>query len=522
MTAHTQVMIIGAGPTGLALAVALRRHGVDCLVAERDSGPHRHSRGKGLQPRTLEVLRDLGVVEEVLRFGEHRQQVRLYKDRRQVADLSVGLAEPRADLPYPNIVMLPQWRTGEILARRLTGLGGRVDYGLRLTELTADDHRVTATLVDDQGTTRSVTADYLVGCDGGRSTVRRLLGIGFTGQSRAADRYLLGDVTIDGLRPLTDDHRLASFAWLGSDGSFLGLAGLPGGDGFQIGASVGTDGPAEPAVEPLQRLLTERSGRSELKITGATWLSDFTVNLAMADAYRAGRCFLAGDAGHVHPPTGGQGMNTGIQDAYNLGWKLAYVLAGHAGEPLLDSYPAERMPVARDLLRRSTDILDTMITDNPAKAFLVDRIILPLLSRPAINRAVLGRVSQIDLGYPDSPLSAGRAGRARIRPGNRAPDGLVVDEAGDETRLHSLLDRTRHTLLHWRDAWPDAGLPAWIARRHLADPDGRTRRRYGAGPDEAIIVRPDGYLAWRGTPAELRPADLIPPATTRLTAPTVE
>ncbi|WP_161606406.1 FAD-dependent monooxygenase [Microlunatus speluncae] len=516
MTDHVPVLIIGAGPTGLSLAVALRCHGVDCLVVERADRPHRQSRGKGLQPRSLEVFRDLRVIEEILHAGEHRQRVRLFKDRRAVADLAVGLAEPGPDIAFPNIVMLPQWRTCDILERRLTGLGGRVERGLTLTALTQDHDRVTATLTDDQEI-RVVTADYLIGCDGGRSTARRLLDVEFTGRSRQRDRYLLGDVIINGLSPQTDDHQLVSYAWLGRDGSFLGLAGLPGSDGFQIGASLEVadpDGPASPAgrdVATLQQLLTERSGRPELVITEATWLSDFQVNVAMAEDYRVGRCFLAGDAAHVHPPTGGQGMNTGIQDAYNLAWKLAYVLAGRAGDALLDSYPAERMPVARALLQRSTDILDTMITDNPVTSFLINRVALPLMSRPAINRAVLSRVSQIDVGYPDSPLlppDAG-SGRRRVRPGQRAPGAFVVDDQGRQSRLHDLLDRTRHTLLHWGPVEIDGHLPGWVVVCRLPDTEREVRRRYGLRRGDAVLIRPDGYVAWRGRPENLRPAALV-------------
>ncbi len=520
MTIATQVMIIGAGPTGLTLAVDLRRRGIDCLVIERDPVPHRHSRGKGLQPRTLEVLEDLGVLPDILEHGVQRQVINVYKDRRRLPAMAVGAATQRPEIAHPNIVMIPQWRTCAVLAERLRELGGTITYGRTLRDFTGDHDGVTGTIQHADGAEEPFTADYLVGCDGGGSTVRKGLGIAFEGESRPSARYLLGDVIIEGLQPYTgNDHSaaLASHAWIGSDGSFLGLAGLPEGGGFQIGAGVELGGSIGPSVETLQRLLRERTGRPELSISEATWLSDFTVNVRLAERYRDGRVFIAGDAAHVHPPTGGQGMNTGIQDAYNLGWKLALVLTGRADERLLDTYQAERRPIARDVLAKSTDILDVIATKNPVISLLLERILLPLLARPTINRALLGRVSQIDVGYRGGPL-AGQDGRHRLRPGDRAPDALVIDlRDGQEVRLHRLLTGPEFVLLHW-GRQPIPGLPAEIRELRVHDdPDpadgpltvrdhrGTLARAYRPGPGEAILIRPDGYLIQRW-PAGHRPS----------------
>ncbi|MFC4561758.1 FAD-dependent monooxygenase [Nocardiopsis mangrovi] len=526
MTTHTaDVLIIGAGPTGLTLAVDLARRGVHAVLVEAAPAIPRQSRGKGLQPRTLEVLDDLGVIEEVLAHGRWRQRTTLYKDRTELADLGTGFAEPRSDVPYPNIVMQPQWRTSGILAERLRDLGGEIRFGTRLTGFTDGADGVRATLAATDAAEEQVHARYLVGCDGGRSLVRRTLGVGFAGVTRETHRYLLGDVTVPGWSP-EEDEAVRSYAWLASDGSFLGLAGLPGTGQWQIGADVPADAAGlEPSLPALQRLWDERTGRTDVRLGEATWLSDFTVNTRMVDAYRRGRVLLAGDAAHVHPPTGGQGMNTGIQDAYNLGWKLAARLHG-GGEDLIDGYQAERMPVARGVLEKSTDILDVVMSPNRAVAFMVQRVALPLLSIPAVNRALIGKVSQTDIGYRDSPLVADDLSGGRVRAGDRAPDALITDAAtGAHMRLFDVFRGPRATLLLFGERAAarlsgadlpshldtclvtDGPVPAGWEGKTVRDRGRTARRAYRPAPGTALLIRPDGYVGWRTrapTPAAVR------------------
>ncbi len=425
------VLIVGAGPTGLTLAIDLARRGVDAMLIEAADALPRQSRGKGLQPRSLEVLDDLGVIDAVLGHGQARQDITLYRHGRRLARLPAGLAEPRPDLPYPNIVMIPQWRTTTVLAQRLHELGAKTRYGTRLESFTAEDDAVRAVLATPDGGRQDVSAGYLVGCDGGHSLVRRTLGLEFAGTSDETQRYLLGDVTVPGWEPEADGA-VRSHAWLGTDGSFLGLAGLPGTGQWQIGASIPADDDLQPTLKVLQRLWDERTGYHQARLSDATWLSNFRVNVRMVDTYRRGRVLLAGDAAHVHPPTGGQGMNTGIQDAHNLSWKLAACLHGHP-DALLDTYQAERLPVARRALDQSTDILDVVTSRNPLVRFVVQRLALPLLSRPAINRRLTGRVSQIDIGYRDGPLADDELSGGRVRPGDRAPDAHLVEAATGQT-----------------------------------------------------------------------------------------
>ncbi|MGC4936705.1 FAD-dependent monooxygenase [Kribbella sp. DT2] len=504
------VMIVGAGPTGLTLAIDLARRGVDAVLVEAETELPRQSRGKGLQPRSLEVFDDLGVVDTLLEQGEWRQDITLYADQRRLARLPAGLAEPRPDLPYPNILMIPQWRITAVLEERLGELGGKIRFGTRLAGFTAGSDGVRAELVTADGGHEELEVRYLVGCDGGRSAVRRTLGIEFAGVSREHQRYLLGDVTVPGWDP-EGSGVVRSHAWMGRDGSFLGLAGLPGTGQWQIGASIGPDDDLEPSLDVLQRLWDERTGHTDVRLTDPTWLSNFKVNVRMVDEYRHGRVLLAGDAAHVHPPTGGQGMNTGIQDAYNLGWKLVACLRG-ADDALLDSYQAERLPIARGVLEKSTDILDVVTSRNPLVAFAVRRILLPLLRRPAVNRALTSRVSQIDVGYRSGPLTEDGVTGGRVRAGDRAPDALIDAVSNESVRLHDVLRGPHWTLLLVGDsaarhlditALPDGVTVAVIAGsarpgvRVLQDRDRTFHRAYRAASGTALLIRPDGYVAWR-------------------------
>ncbi|WP_433167140.1 FAD-dependent oxidoreductase [Kribbella sp. CA-247076] len=511
MTTQTDVLIVGAGPTGLTLAVDLARRGIDAMLVEQAPQLPRQSRGKGLQPRTLEILDDLGVVGEVLARGEFRQFITLHKDRRRLAQFDAGVAEARADVPYPNIVMLPQFATTGVLAERLKELGGSIEFGTRLDRLVVAADGATAELIGADGERRTVAARYLVGCDGGRSFVRKAVGASFAGETRETQRYLLGDVSAPGW-VVEDARGVHSHAWLGSDGSFVGMAGLPGTGQWQVGASLDPGDDAEPSLEKLRQLWERRTGHSGLALTDPTWLSNFQVNIRRVESYRFGPVFLAGDAAHIHPPTGGQGMNTGMQDAYNLGWKLGACLRG-AADSLLDTYQAERLPAARRVLEKSTDILDVVMSRNPLVAFGVQRVLLPLLGRPAINRKLLGKVSQIDLGYRDGPLAVDQLTGGRVRPGDRAPDAVVVDAAtGARLRLFDVFRGPHFTLLlhGWRGGIEQETLGDNVRGCLIADgessgwngfvvrdSEGSFRSGYRSKPGTALLVRPDGYIAWR-------------------------
>ena len=469
------VMIAGAGPTGLALAIDLARRGVPFRLVEKSADPYYGSRGKGLQPRTLEILEDLGVLDRFRKFGADYPELLIH--RPDGGTLTRRMAEPQAPtpaVPYPNGLMVPQWRTGELLAQRLAELGGQVELGVEVTGFTQDDHGVHVTL----STGERVTTSYLVGADGGRSTIRRQLGVGFAGETSDTERMLIADVRLTGL---DRDHW---HVWPGAEpGSLrLGLCPLPGTEDFQLTAPLAED--TSPAG--LQRLVD--AVQPGVTLTHVGWTSLYRVNIRMVDRYRVGRVFLAGDAAHVHSPAGGQGLNTGIQDAFNLGWKLA---AGD--DALLDTYEAERMPVAAGVLGISTRLLRRQTT-NAEDAMRRDD--------PALR--------QLSLNYRGGPLADGPdTGTGRVRAGDRAPDAPC-----GPVRVFDLLRGPHWTLLVF-DA-PEADLPAETPdlRIHhivrpgapaapgaLVDIDGHAHDAYDVTGPAQILVRPDNYLRSVTAPA---------------------
>ncbi len=547
-TTTTDVLIVGAGPTGLTLGIELLRRGIDVRIVERLDRPHVRSRGKGVQPRTLEVFDDLGIADAAVAAGRSHHRVRFYAGGRLAADLDLPARPPQPGVPYPNLVVLPQWRTERLLRDRLASLGATVEFGRELVDLDQDDDAVTVVLADRAaGDSERVRAAYVVGSDGGRSSVRRLSGIGMRGTSHT-EHFVLGDVRIDGL---PDDG--SSFAWFDGD-RYLSADPLSGDGVWQVQASAVPDstGAVERAsLELFQRLFAER-GFPQVRLSDATWLSNFSPNVAIVDRYRERRVLLAGDAAHVHSPAGGQGMNTGIQDAYNLGWKLAAVVRGRAGVRLLDTYQEERMPVARSVLAGSDLGHSAIFSPNPVMTFLRDRVLVPVLRLPAVRNAILDSTAELDVGYRDSSLSA-QSGSVGFDParemaglvdhlrfargphaGDRAPDATVGDPAtGRPTRFFDLFRGTHFTLLLFdgpgasttgyarmaataeqvrsvlgTDVRTYAVVPADRAPASLPglsvvlDSGREAHRRYGVAAESVYLVRPDGYIAFRGQPVD--------------------
>ncbi|MGW0365797.1 FAD-dependent monooxygenase [Streptomyces sp. NPDC002990] len=337
----TDVLITGAGPTGLTLACDLARRGIDVRIVEQRLAPHRESRGKTLHRGSLAVFEALEVAEAMTSIGTADLVFRKYFDGAHVADTHYGEA-----------LFIAQWQIEDVLRARLAQFHVRVEYGSRLSAVTQDSEGMTAELGDGS----LIRSRYLAGCDGGRSTTRRLLGIPFEGSSEEKQSMVVGDVAAPGL------SRAYWHQWFTSDGGAMMLCPIPGTEAFQLQASPELDEhgePLPPSLESFQRLFDRHARVPGIRLAKATWLSSWQVNVRMAARIRQGRAFLAGDAAHVHPIAGGLGMNAGIQDAAALGRTLAAALTrpaepggptGHAGEDVLDAYEAERLPAAAELL----------------------------------------------------------------------------------------------------------------------------------------------------------------------------
>ncbi|MCX5376730.1 FAD-dependent oxidoreductase [Streptomyces sp. NBC_00091] len=458
----TDVLIVGAGPAGLALAVDLARHGVRALLAERTAGLFPGSRGKGIQPRTLEVLDDLGVHDAVRAAGGPYPVGMIWQDGKQLGEhVMSDETEPGEGAPYHEPWMVPQWRTQEILLARLAELGGGVAFGRELVGIVQDADGVTAEFASGA----PVRARYAVAADGGRSTVRRALGIGMTGETVDPNPMLVADVRITGL----DREHWHVFPPAAADGTgFLAICPLAGTADFQVAAQLPEGGgDIDLSLDGVREVIAARSHLDPADVTEVRWASDFRPRAAMADRFREGRIFLVGDAAHVHSPAGGQGLNTSVQDAYNLGWKLAAVLRGAAPESLLASYEEERLPVAAEMLGLSTRI-----------------------HRGEARRGAA--TQQLGLGYRGSSLAAETRTDLpadALRAGDRAPDGI---RGG--VRLFDAFRGPHWTLLSVGE--PSAALPELPGVRTVRIPS------YEAYGDGVFLVRPDGYIAWAGTTPE--------------------
>ncbi|MEU6172356.1 FAD-dependent monooxygenase [Streptantibioticus parmotrematis] len=488
----TDVLIIGAGPTGLTLACELARRGVGFRLLERSATPSTASRAKTIQPRTLEVADDLGIVDRVLAQGKVNIPTRRYDHARVISE-AVELADgtPTPDAPYPP-VWLSQPKFERILRDRLAELGGTIHWGSEVTGLQHDGDTVTATVETATGS-HTVRARYVVGADGGRSTVRALAGIELRGVSLTDQRWHLGDVRVSGL------SRDCQHLWTSKEDGLLSLFPLPGTDLWQFQASIPTDEaePEAPSLELFRRIFAARAAVPGVEIQDAEWLSLYRINVVLADHYRTGRIFLAGDAAHIHSPAGGQGMNTGIQDAYNLGWKLAALLDG-ADPALLDTYEHERRPVARAVLDDSTARLGQVMRATGAN------------DGTSAQRGLTDEhTTGLRVAYHDSALTHGPGA------GGRAPDAPCTDATtGRPVRLFDLQRGPHWTLLFFGNTAvpqtpsglrtfrvttdPDATGPATVI-----DTDGHAHHAYQSTGDELVLIRPDGYIAARRPAADL-------------------
>ncbi|WP_328663842.1 FAD-dependent monooxygenase [Nocardia salmonicida] len=488
-----QVLVAGAGPTGLTLAIDLARRGVDVRIVDRADSPFQGSRGDGLQPRTLEVFDDLGVIDAVLAAGRELPVMRAYFAGAFVGERRMAEpVEPTPDVPYPNAWVLGQSDTEAILRARLAELGVRVEFGTALADFTQDDTGVTATLHRD-GTPETVRASYLIGADGGASAVRKRLGIAFDGSTDDSIKMLLGDVRADAL-----DHEYGYWFAAAADQPMTGfaLSPLPGARRFQFAAPLADD--RSPDLATLQDLADRHGPEEGLVLSDLSWITVWRPNIRLAQRFRDGRVLLAGDAAHVHPPTGGQGLNTGVQDAYNLGWKLAAALGGDPAP--LDTYESERRTVAARILGLSTELLDKLVDGD----------------EDAMQRGPETR--QLGITYR-SPTEHGQ-----LVAGDRAPDAPLHDESGRPIRLFDLFRGPHATLLRFAptpgpaatdaaalddpdvhtveihrfdapgDRSTDTDRPTFTT---LVDTDGHAFTAYAATSGTAVLIRPDGHLAHR-------------------------
>ncbi|MEV0999034.1 rifampin monooxygenase [Nonomuraea sp. NPDC050202] len=453
------VIIAGGGPTGSMLAAELRLHDARVLVVEKEAEPPPYVRSLGLHIRSIEVMDQRGLLERFLAHGR----------RHPIGGHFAGIAKPpldRLDTAHPYILGIPQTITDRLLAEHAAEAGADIRRGCALVGLSQDEDGVSAELAD--GT--RLRSRYLVGCDGGRSTVRKLLGVAFPGEP-ATTETLLGEME------LTEDPETIAAVVAEVRKTQLVFGAIPLGDGvYRVGVpaeGLAEDRAVPPALEEFRRQLRVWAG-TDFGAREPRWLSRFGDATRLAERYRVGRVLLAGDAAHIHPPVGGQGLNLGIQDAVNLGWKLAAELGGWAPEGLLDSYQAERRPVAADVLDNTRAQMALLSTEPGPRA--VRRLLSELMDFEEVHRHLIEKITAIGVRYDFGEghhLLGRRMRDVRLKRGRlyelmRGGRGLLLDGTG-RLSVAGWADRVDHV----SDAAEELDVPA-------------------------VLLRPDGHVAWAG------------------------
>ncbi|GAA1346048.1 rifampin monooxygenase [Saccharothrix algeriensis] len=452
------VIVVGCGPTGAMLAAELRLHGVRVLVLEKETEPASFVRVVGLHIRSIELMAMRGLLERILERGR----------RRPAGGFFAAIAAPaprNLDSAHAYLLGIPQPVIVRLLEEHAVDLGARVRHGCAVVGLEQDEEGVTVELADGE----RLRSRYLVGCDGGRSAVRELLGVGFPGEP-ARNWTLMGEMEVG----VPQAEIAAKVAEVHHTAGSFDLRPFGGGVYRVVVPAAGVGDRAQPpTVEEFRQRLRAVAG-TDFGVHSPRWSSRFGDATRLAERYRVGRVLLAGDAAHIHPPLGGQGLNLGVQDAVNLGWKLAAQVRGWAPDPLLDTYQAERRPVAEDVLDNTRAQLELLSTGPGPRA--VRRLLTELVEFDVVNRHLIEKITAVGIRYDFG------AGPDLL--GRRLPD---IDVR--RGRLYDLLHRGRGLLL---DRTGRLGVGGWSDRvDHLADPT-------AALDVPCLLLRPDGHVAWIG------------------------
>jgi len=503
LSAHPdcQVLVVGAGPTGLVLAAELLARGIRTRIIDQGDGVALQPRAISIHARSLEVLDTMGLAERFIDRGHVVRYLRFYSQARCLASLEF----PRCGSRFGFVLDLPQDETERLLRTRIAELGGVVEQGTELTGLTEGPDAVTVTVRCPQnkhpGQTQTITAGYVVGCDGAHSVVRRELGLTFHGHPYPQD-WLLADVLMDW--DLREDAMHAFFRPDGLPVIFFPMRGHRWRLTLPFAGDRGDRHRQAPTLEEIQELTDQRAPRP-VAVSDPTWLANFRCHRRSANAYRSGRVLLAGDAVHIHSPAGGQGLNAGITDAHNLGWKLALVAAGVAPDTLLDSYGTERRPVADQILTLTHALVHYGSMSHPVKRRVRD-VVVPALGRsPVIQRRAARRISQVYVTYPPGPLARPDGFRGGPGVGQRVPD-VRITGARPATTLHGVLRRGRHVLVapaaHTGAVLHDPALSPYWTDLDVVTGD-FSEAQASRGPGLVVLVRPDGHVAARGKPGRM-------------------
>jgi 2-polyprenyl-6-methoxyphenol hydroxylase-like FAD-dependent oxidoreductase len=521
--ATSDVLVVGAGPVGLTLANDLLRRGIRCRSIDSAPQAMQQTKAVGIQAKTLELLAGMGVAQTAIERGLKVPVFSLYGDGKRLT--RIDFREHLHESPYPYALMLPQHETERVLMEHLQSQGSTIEWQRELISVTQDEQGVEAVLRHPDGYVERGRYGWLVGCDGAHSTIRHLLGLNFAGTTSELS-FAVGNVRLTWDLPSDE-----LFAFL-QRGNFIGCFPMADGRHRIVIAYAPDKGPTgEVTLEEIQQVI-ETCGPAGARASDPAELTRFHVNQRRVEHYARGRIFLAGDAAHIHSPIGAQGMNTGMQDALNLGWKLALMVKGQASARLLESYETEREQVGEDLLRGTELAMRVALTRNPWLMALRDAL-APILfsSLPIAAQRLVEALAEVSIAYPHSPITVDqRNHKGTLRAGDRAPNAPVRTREGAELQsLFEIFKSPRSILLvlaakreaaaveqHWGEivALLSGGYQEMIeaylvtekvpsgsepeARQILQDFTGELHQRYEAEQGGLVLIRPDGYIGFRG------------------------
>ena len=521
----TDVLIVGAGPTGLMLANQLARRGIRARIIDRHAGPAIQTRALGVQARTLEIYSQLGIVERALELGKRTIGANMWSGGRLAARVPVG--DMGRDMsPYPFILILGQDDNERLLGEALRKQGMAIEWNTELVGLTQESDRVIGRIKQPDGSIREVAVAWVAGCDGARSAVRELNGIAFQG-APYEDVFFVADTQMTG--PMVPDE-LNVYLWRKGFHLFFPMRGT---DHWRVVGIVPPElrGRTDLTLDDMIPSIRQEAG-SGLTFRSCSWFSTYRIHHRRAERFRDRRCFLLGDAAHIHSPVGAQGMNTGLQDAYNLGWKMALVVSGGAEAALLDSYEAERIPVAQKLLSTTDRAFSLVVSDRNLAGLFRTRIFPKLLALAMtlerVQKLAFRTISQTGISYPDSQLSETMPGlpAGAPRAGDRFPwVRLTFSAEGGPEDLYGKLDDTRFTLILFGQPPPPGGVPGLgdLLRTYPVPNDPVNDRELARAKIPRVafyLLRPDGYVGLSGV--QLETAAVTGYLAGRLRIPTLE
>lgn len=521
------ILIVGAGPTGLVMALELARRGIPFRIIDKLSHPSDKSKALGIMPRTLEAFEDMGIISSFLERGKRLEAFNFHLEGNTARCIFSEL-----DSHYSFILSLPQNETEKILADKLQQQGVNIERGVQLDSFSQEAGCIKAILQYSDGSLENISLSWLLGCDGAKSTVRHILGIPFQGATYSQN-FALADVNITGSINTDESH-----FFLSDRGQFV-VFPIPGGYERVIIIDVPVQSQfatAVPTLEDIQKIVDERSS-IKLELKNPKWLSFFQIHKCMASALRRRSAFILGDAAHIHSPAGGQGMNTGMQDAYNLAWKLALVVKNQAPASLLDSYEQERMPVIEGVLSITDQITNVMAKRGSFYRVLRRILASLILPKHYFRDKLITRMSQLAIRYRNSPIvdqdrSSSAVGWG-LHPGDKAVDvDGVFFEGQPKKRLFELIAGKEHLLLLFagenlmseqlnelidiakevNTIYPEIVSPILVVKNKedgpnqladnacqiLIDPQLKLHNRWGMQETGYYLVRPDKYIAFRG------------------------